>query len=83
MRLRSNQIPPHGSENLSQTRIYLIRALANLVNLDCYYQMTFNECMDFILKASRGTVNPHSARVELLLLFENRGFDIRLTVDGE
>lgn len=80
MRLRSNEKPQ--CENLCQTRIYLIRSLANLVNLETYSQMTFDECMQFLINDTCGSVSPHQVQTELLILFEDRGFDIRFVAKG-
>lgn len=80
MRLLSNEKPQ--CENLCQTRIYIIRSLANLVNLETYPQMTFDECMQFIMNDTRCSVSPHQVQTELLILFEDRGFDIRFAARG-
>lgn len=74
--LSKNDVP--GSSRCCLSRPYIIKALAKLISHDDYYSMTFNQCLKFIMIESNGLVNPHVVIDELIILFKERGFDVKL-----
>ncbi len=51
----------------------LFTSVSKLINSPGYYEMTFNECMHFVMKDSRGHVNPSILEKTLEKIFNDRG----------